>query len=62
MEFYRFFPKFCVELCLSHVFEFLSHVFEFPDSMRYFDRAALFIKACLRYEVMEANDDDVNIL
>lgn len=55
MEFYRFFPKFCVELCLSHVFEF-------PDSMRYFDRAALFIKACLRYEVMEANDDDVNIL
>ncbi|XP_057197322.1 WD repeat-containing protein 11, partial [Triplophysa rosa] len=35
---------------------------EMLHSMRYFDRSALFIKACLRYEVMEANDDDVNKL
>lgn len=26
------------------------------QSMRYFDRAALFIEACLKYGVMEAND------
>uniref|UniRef100_A0A672R4R6 WD repeat-containing protein 11 n=1 Tax=Sinocyclocheilus grahami TaxID=75366 RepID=A0A672R4R6_SINGR len=30
-------------------------------SMRYFDRAALFIEACLKYGVMETNDD-INIL
>lgn len=29
--------------------------------MRYFDRAALFIEACLKYGVMEANDT-TNIL
>ncbi|KAA0717551.1 WD repeat-containing protein 11 [Triplophysa tibetana] len=34
---------------------------EMLHSMRYFDRAALFIKACLRYEVMEANDDDSRV-
>ena len=30
-------------------------------SMRHFDRAALFIEACLKYGVMEANDTS-NIL
>lgn len=32
-----------------------------PGSMRHFDRAALFIEACLKYGVMEANDSS-NIL
>ena len=31
------------------------------SSMRYFDRAALFVEACLKYGVMEANDT-TNIL
>lgn len=35
--------------------------FHLPDSMRHFDRAALFIEACLKYGVMEANDSS-NIL
>ncbi|XP_056326423.1 WD repeat-containing protein 11 [Danio aesculapii] len=30
---------------------------EMLHSMRYFDRAALFIEACLKYGVMETNDD-----
>uniref|UniRef100_A0A674EXU6 WD repeat-containing protein 11 n=1 Tax=Salmo trutta TaxID=8032 RepID=A0A674EXU6_SALTR len=34
---------------------------EMLQSMRYFDRAALFIEACLKYGVMEANDS-TNIL
>ncbi|MEQ2159133.1 hypothetical protein GOODEAATRI_019419 [Goodea atripinnis] len=34
---------------------------EMLHSMRYFDRAALFIEACLKYGVMEANDSS-NIL
>ncbi|KAG5831382.1 hypothetical protein ANANG_G00303160 [Anguilla anguilla] len=34
---------------------------EMLHSMRYFDRAALFIEACLKYGVMEANDS-TNIL
>lgn len=35
--------------------------FHLPGSMRHFDRAALFIEACLKYGVMEANDSS-NIL
>lgn len=35
--------------------------FYLPNSMRQFDRTALFIEACLKYEVMEANDSS-NIL
>lgn len=42
----------------------LSHSlpsFYLSNSMRQFDRAALFIEACLKYGVMEANDSS-NIL
>lgn len=35
--------------------------FYLPNSMRQFDRTALFIEACLKYGVMEANDSS-NIL
>ncbi|KAG7230092.1 hypothetical protein INR49_009812 [Caranx melampygus] len=38
-----------------------SSSFHHLDSMRHFDRAALFIEACLKYGVMEANDSS-NIL
>lgn len=38
-----------------------SSSFHLLDSMRHFDRAALFIEACLKYGVMEANDSS-NIL
>ncbi|KAJ8248191.1 hypothetical protein GJAV_G00239350, partial [Gymnothorax javanicus] len=38
-----------------------QRVGEMLHSMRYFDRAALFIEACLKYGVMEANDS-TNIL
>lgn len=37
-------------------------LFFFPfNSMRYFDRAALFVEACLKYGALEVNDD-TNIL
>lgn len=39
----------------------LSSSFHLLGSMRQFDRAALFIEACLKYGVMEANDSS-NIL
>lgn len=39
----------------------LSSSFYLLGSMRHFDRAALFIEACLKYGVMEANDSS-NIL
>lgn len=38
-----------------------SSCFYLLDSMRHFDRAALFIEACLKSGVMEANDSS-NIL
>ncbi|XP_010775722.1 WD repeat-containing protein 11-like [Notothenia coriiceps] len=40
----------------------LSSSIHLPGSMRYFDRAALFIEACLKYGVMEADDSSNKLI
>lgn len=47
---------FCFLVLTNYYFLFLSLY-----SMRYFDRAALFVEACLKYGAFEVNDD-TNIL